>query len=673
MSISTSNELFINMKSIPTEDSEEYRPFFEEELAKIRYGLTIDGVFIHGWLYWHINHWHIYLDEIDEANNDIVRKFRNPDFRDNEWLIAENIKKAEEAKKGLLIFGTRRFSKTVFESSWIGRGATIYEGSENVISSTNSDDLKILSAALESGLGAVHPYFYFPRLADNWGKEVTFGYKDSKGKRNKWSTIYVRNLDEGRKTEAIAGTTPKTLVIDEIGKAPFELAFEAAKPGFTSTFGWRCVPILTGTGGSFKPNSDAQRFFEEPEAHNFLGFEIPNKKNKYGLFVSGIHRMEGKIKVKFGEFIQRKSGILIPENSELNQIPFFDSDEEKAKAVIAEEIEQASKAKDKKAALKARMYYPLVVDDCFLNDDINNFPIEAIEQHLAMLEESSQEQYVEFYRDMDGIVRKTFNTKLAPISEYPANKNTFKDAPVIIYEDRMMENPPVGLYIAGSDPYNQAQSENSSSVGTLYIYKRMYDSVGGTFQDRIVASFASRPELMKDWHETVEMILEYYNAILMTENEGATIVQWFDQRMKSHMLADGYDLLREISPATSIRKRPKGLPATVKVQTHWMNLVVEYTKAKINVGLNPITKEPIIKLGCIRIPDKMLLREMLAYFKGANVDRIVAFGHVLAYDGFLFKHNPTVKMNDEVKDVKPEQRMPKSPFIMGRIKSPFLK
>jgi len=58
----------------------------------------------------------------------------------------------------------------------------------------------------------------------------------------------------------------------------------------------------------------------------------------------------------------------------LFDFPFYVSDEEKAKKVIADEIEQAKLDNDAKTALKARMYYPLTVEDCFLNEEVNNFP-----------------------------------------------------------------------------------------------------------------------------------------------------------------------------------------------------------------------------------------------------------------------------------------------------------
>ena len=663
MSVLTSPEFFINMRSVPTADSVDWHPFFQEELKKIRYGLTINGVYIHGWLYWHLNHWHIYKDILDPIDNQPVRKFLNPDLRDNEWLIAEYIKKAEDEKKGLLIFGTRRFAKTEIEASWIGRGATIYEGSQNIISSTNENDIKVIASSCDKGLANLHPYFKFDRLFDDWRKEVSLGIKSKKGTRMEWSKILVRNLDDGHNTEAIAGTTPKTLVIDEIGKTEKIIeAIEAAKPGFTSPFGWRCVPILTGTGGTFIPNSDAEKLFGDPAAYNFLAVDLPGKSKKFGLFVPGTYRMEAKIETTFGNFLNKK-GIYVPEDSELNTITFYESDKELATKIIKDEIAQAEAAQDPKASLKARMYFPLEPEDCFLSDSVNEFPVEAIREHLTYLDNQDKiGDYVELYRDAAGKVQFSFNTKLKPIMDLPVTSATIKDAPIIMYEPPITdsENIPSLLYIAGGDPYNQNTSNSSPSLGTIYIYKRLYDPMHGTYQNQIVASYAGRPRQMKDWHQIVEMLLELYNATLMIENAGTNFIEYLSNKNKAHMLADGYNLLREITPNTSITNKPKGLPPTIKVIEHCMAIFYDYTKEKIS-GVDE-KGNVIEKLGVTRIKDKMLLLEMLNYGPSVNSDRIVAFRHALAYDSHLQKISPLVKYT-ETDEQEKGIKIIRSPFI----------
>lgn len=665
-----SPEFLINVKNLPSPDSLEYIPFWENELEKVKYGVTVNGVYIHGWLYWHINMWNILLDTIDPRSNEIVRELRRPDLRDNEWLIAENLKKAEDYKKGILLVGARRLGKTVFISSYMGRAAKIYKGSENVIVGNNKPDLNNITAACDIGINNLPHYFYLPRIADDWKTGVTFGIKEKKtGIRKPFSNIYVRNTEGGINTEIIAGLTPKTLVFDEIGKGPFLDAFNAAKKSFESPYGWRCVPILTGTGGAFEKGADAEKVFYEPDVHNFLSFDLKEESKKIGFFISGTYSLEFEKEEKtISEFLN------LDTPSELDHIIIKVSDHEKNRQRILDKRKLTEKSSDIKTHLKEIMYLPLEPKEIFLTENENDFPIEAAQQHLAFLLSNKEQQGtpVRLFRDLDGTVKHSFDVKSQPILEYPTPKDANKDVPIVIYEFPM-ENPPYGLYIGGADPYNQSASAWSDSLGTCYIYKRMYDPVAGSYQRRIVASYAARPKTMKEWHENVEMLLEFYNAVCMPENEGGTFIQYFDQKNKGHMLADGYNMLKEIHPNTSITGRTKGLPATPKVKGFWMNLLVQYTLEDIVIGQDPITFEPIKKLGIYRIQDPALLREMIAYSKDANVDRIVAFGHALAYDNYLEKHNPMVHIPVKREETKQKSQIIKSPFILkrGGIIKPF--
>jgi hypothetical protein len=160
----------------------------------------------------------------------------------------------------------------------------------------------------------------------------------------------------------------------------------------------------------------------------------------------------------------------------------------------------------------------------------------------------------------------------------------------------------------------------------------------------MVASYTARPRTMKEWHQNVEMLLEYYNAVCMPENEGGTFIQYFDQKNKAHILADGYNMLKSISPNTTIKGRVIGLPATVSVQRFCMALMVEYCNEEIQVGMDALGF-PMTKLGITRINDKALLKEIIAYNTTGNFDRIVAFRHVLAYENWLMKFSPIVDMN----------------------------
>src|SRR5665647_2533738 len=93
-----STEFFRNIKKIPVEGTKEYQQLIDWEIEKISGGVTVNGVFFSGWLYWHLNHWWIRVDDVDSYGNDI-RKSSLPELRDNEWIRAEIL---EQCKNCLL-------------------------------------------------------------------------------------------------------------------------------------------------------------------------------------------------------------------------------------------------------------------------------------------------------------------------------------------------------------------------------------------------------------------------------------------------------------------------------------------------------------------------------------------------------------------------------------------
>ena len=66
-----STEFFRNMKKLPPPGTEEFRQLIDWETQKILGGVTIGGVYISGWLYWHLNPWYIRVDGTDQWGNDI--------------------------------------------------------------------------------------------------------------------------------------------------------------------------------------------------------------------------------------------------------------------------------------------------------------------------------------------------------------------------------------------------------------------------------------------------------------------------------------------------------------------------------------------------------------------------------------------------------------------------
>lgn len=122
MGLSTSPEFYVNMKNPPVwndlfgweDQDDDVKQFFTEEAYKVKNGITINGTFIPPWLYWHVNFFPVFQDLPNGERVPAISR-----LRDNEWFFAEMYQRARMEKKGLGMFGTRRFGKALLDSELI--------------------------------------------------------------------------------------------------------------------------------------------------------------------------------------------------------------------------------------------------------------------------------------------------------------------------------------------------------------------------------------------------------------------------------------------------------------------------------------------------------------------------------------------------------------------------
>lgn len=122
MSLSTSPEFYVNMKNPPVwndlfgweDQDDDVKQFFTEEAYKVKNGIAINGTFIPPWLYWHVNFFPVFQDLPNGERVPAISR-----LRDNEWFFAEMYQRARQEKKGLGMFGTRRFGKALLDSELI--------------------------------------------------------------------------------------------------------------------------------------------------------------------------------------------------------------------------------------------------------------------------------------------------------------------------------------------------------------------------------------------------------------------------------------------------------------------------------------------------------------------------------------------------------------------------
>ena len=619
-----STEFFKNLKSIPPPDTKEFSQLVDWEIEKISGGITINGVYISGWLYFHLNHWWIRVDDLDEYDN-IIRKPALPDLRDNEWIRAEILEKCRIERRGYIEVGGRQGGKSEMEASYFGMNATLFSNTQNLIICGNDNDLSLIKDKVDFGLKHLWKGIAIPRLDKTWRlNQIRLGYKKPDGDDEIWSYIIIRNARDGNATEVAAGATVKTFIMDEVGKYSFASTFKAGEPTIKSKFGYRTVPILVGTGGSFDDGRDAENFFYNPEANTFLPILDEKTNRNTGLFLSGLYRMDCKQPANLADWLRKERGLELKDDRELKKITIHISDTEKASKLIEEERARAKTNPDRNLYLKQVMYYPLTVDECFLSSSQNIFDIDALKrQKNRLMQQGRTGTPVVLFLTEEGRVTHDFTDK-SPISHFPLQTGDSKDAPVVIYEFPV-DSPPYGLYVAGVDPYRQGQAKYSSSLGAVYIYKRMHALTGEKYQDMFVASYVARPDKKETWEDQARLLIKYYNARTLCENDDISFIEYMKAKGDAHYLEKQPEWLLEIVPNTTVKREYGVHRSAQKIIDYLHTCYKKYMEESIYTETDDDGNVLREILGVYKIFDTLLIEETIQYKDDeGNYDRVIA-------------------------------------------------
>lgn len=692
--VMNSTELFRNIKNPPPydltkhyyEQSKDTLDFYEEELKKIKQGVTIAGVFIHPLLYWHINYFKTDMPmnmfkgtPFYDPNESIL--IGHPFLRDNELFFVDSYQRAQEQNLSLFMFGSRRIGKTTLEASLLSWRSTILRNGEGYVVGGSERDLKKLSKTIMIAMNNIHPAFRLQNNRQDWDSHVQLGLKKKDNTIIDYNNLYISNVNSGSKADSLktAGGSPSVFAVDEIGKFDCKLMYQQALPSFDTPEGRRCPVVLTGTGGEEEMSRDAQDMLLNPASYailpmdwelleNYVGEErlVTWKRRSFGIFVPGQMSYKSGLKKKVTTLADYKK----VESESLKKLELHLTDWANAKEVM--EKDRESKKNDKDALAQEKMSYPFDPMESFVNRIENPFCAKEGQEHLEHLrEEGLTGKKVEITR-LDGTKRlKTFfsDKELAP---FPFKGGNI-DAPIVIFEEPP-ENPKFDFtYVAGLDPYKHDKA-NTDSIGVLYIFKRAVN-IKDPFADRVVAVYAARPDRIDTFNETCEMLLEGYGAQCLMENADISFQIYLRRKGKDGiLLANGEELVQSQINPRAVQNNKVGMNTSIVNQRYIFNITQNYANEWITVG-HTEEGDAIEKRGIVRIPDEGLLQEMIGYYPGMNADRLVAFGHALAlaryWDSLNLVPRREVPMD---KDMFKEQKLLRqqfaSPYSSGII-SPY--
>ena len=381
--------------------------------------------------------------------------------------------------------------------------------------------------------------------------------------------------------------------------------------------------IAAGSVGDLDQCEPLKEYILHPEENGFYGVEsnLIDKDGTLGL-----------------------TGLFIPEQWSMPPYidPYGNSKVEEALAALDAEFEKAKKNMDPAAYQLTISQHPRTIEEAFATRKVSIFPPHLVSKQMQKISDKQYPiEYLELSRDAEGkIIDKP--SRKTPIMEFPISKKTEDKEGVICIYERPCKNPTFGMYYASVDPVGEGKTTTSESLCSIYVYKNpvevITDDGGGKItssleRDGIVASWCGRFDDLKKTHERLEIIIEWYNAWTLVENNVALFIQYMMSRKKQRYLVpkDMILFLKDI-----------GANRNVFQEYGWKNVGTLFKGNILSYGIEFLLEEldteteadgTITKIiyGVERIPDIMLLKEMQAYRDGLNVDRLVAFCSLVAF------------------------------------------
>jgi len=286
--------------------------------------------------------------------------------------------------------------------------------------------------------------------------------------------------------------------------------------------------------------------------------------------------------------------------------------------------------------------HPRNIEEAFANRTVSKFPTHLLAAQQRRIEDKEYAyEFLDIFADENGKPAVKVSNK-HPIKEFPVTKSTEDKTGVLVVWERPIPNPEFAKhYYASIDPVSEGKTTTSDSLCSIYIIKAPIQVTKHTGtetetyieQDKIVAAWCGRFDDLNKTHQRLELIIEWYNAWAVIENNISLFIQYMISRKKQKYLVPKSQImfLKDLGANANVFQEYGWKNTGVLFKQHLLNYAIEYTKEELDVETKSDGTIVRTKYGIERIPDPMLLKEMQAYTDGLNVDRMVAFCALVAF------------------------------------------
>lgn len=591
------------------EDTEEYKNFWNDVRYKCINGMTNSvGITITGPHFFYLNF--IQILGKDPLTNRKKKIF--PRFLDVDYDYYHIVDYAKKNQKNVILVKPRRLGFSYKAATLCTHEFTFYRDSKSVVSAFLSNYSSNTMNMVIDNLNFLNSYTEFRKERNPDTREfIRAAYQEKiggivvwKGYKSECKAITFKDNEH-----ASVGLSANWFIMDEAGIFPNIIqAYNMTEPTIKDGSDFTGTALIFGSAGSMEGGS--QYFYEmfiNPSKYNALTFPDPEfPERQTGWFVRSTRGRLGTSRT--GKQMVDADG---------------NSDEIAAEEDILLERDEKRGGLSNKALHDITTQYPLSYKEAFLRSGGSIFPIAELQEWLGEVETNKKirdsGKIGELIFDENNKIKFRLNQDLPYITSFPLRTDEEKVGAVCIWEEpeKVNNETPPFLYIAGCDPYDQDEAQFSPSLGSIYIYKRFLSA--NKTNDIIVAEFTGRPNFANDFYEQARRLCLYYNAKVLYENNLKGLKAYFEQKNSMHLMYETPGLLKDIIKDSKVQ-RGYGIHMTPAIKRQCEIYLKDWL---IEERLNSEGKKVLNLHGILSIG---LLKELIAYDPDdGNFDRVIAF------------------------------------------------
>ena len=564
--------------------------------------------------------------------NKETQKFGFADVRDAQYHMALYEILAELDYKHCAILKKRQIASSYFHSAklinqiWFEEGVTLKMGASLKDYVNEKGTWKFLEE-YEAFLNK-HTAWYRPmnpQKAMFWQQKIEIvnfiGGQKRKSEVGLKGVIQAMSFEKSP-TTGVGGPT-KFFFHEEAGIAPkMNETYEYLRPALRSGMITTGVFIAAGSVGDLSQCDPLKKLILNSEANDIysVNSDLIDDKGTIG-----------------------KTGLFIPE--QWSMPPYVDqygnSQVEEALEALTAQFEKWKKELDPQEYQLRISQHPRNIKEAFDFRTLSIFPSHLVSAQQRRIEEKTYPfEFLDIYRTSDGNVGIETTSKL-PIMEFPITKNTEDKSGVLVVWERPTKDPEFGTYYASIDPVSEGKTTTSESLCSIYIYKSPVEVTknnGSEIQtyierDKIVAAWCGRFDDIKKTHERLELIIEWYNAWTIVENNIPQFITYMIDRKKQRYLVPRSQILflKDIGANANVYQEYGWRNTGTLFKSHMLSYAIDFLTEELDQEVTADGKVLRTQYGIERIPDPMLLKEMMEYRDGVNVDRLVSFAALIAF------------------------------------------